>query len=106
MNAPAPVPPLEQLMQNLREVHAQVDKRYTPELHNKLDRALALLRFEIRRQLTAAQAKACDDLGMPMFMPPSGVCYRCGTDLLAGLHVGQVQQPITGCRQCHVSYCD
>lgn len=107
MSAPAPtVPPLEQLLQHLRDMHQQMDPLYMPELHNKLGRSLALLRFEIRQQLVAGQARACDDIGLPMVMPPSGVCYRCGTDLLADAHVGRPQQPITGCPRCHVSYCD
>lgn len=102
----ASLPPLEQLLQNLRSIHALTDKLFSPDIYDRLDQSIALLRFEIRRQLVATQQKACDDVGLPMLMPSTGICYRCGADLLEGARIGQLQQPITGCARCLVSYCD
>ncbi len=68
--------------------------------------AIAEVRATIRSQLAAGQLATCNAAGMPVVMPATGFCYRCGADLLDGLQLGRPQAPITGCPACHVSYCD
>lgn len=72
----------------------------------RLSLAIAEVRATIRSQLSACQLATCNAAGMPMFMPATGFCYRCGADLLGVLQLGRPQAPITGCPACHVSYCD
>lgn len=72
----------------------------------RLEQALAQARAALRRRLIARQRAECDALAVPTFMPADGYCDRCGADLLADARIGRPQAIITGCRQCHVSFCD
>lgn len=44
----------------------------------------------------------------PVFMPMDGTCYSCGADLVAqyGVHALAAGYQVTGCRECHKSFCD
>lgn len=72
----------------------------------RIEQALAQARAAIRRRLISRQRAECDAIAVPTFMPADGYCYRCGADLLADARIGRPQAIITGCRKCHVSFCD
>ena len=42
----------------------------------------------------------------PDFSPSNGRCYCCGHDLVEEYQAGYICLIITGCSECHRSYCD
>lgn len=69
-----------------------------------LARARALR--DSREALVRGQAELCRARGIPHFAPAGGVCWSCSTYLVAIYGRTYATQHVTGCPQCHRSYCD
>lgn len=104
--APLPPAPEHHTLELVLERLEQLRGESSTTIDRGLSLAIAEVRAIIRTKLAADQLATCRASDMPMFMPASGFCYRCGADLLAGLQLGRPQAPITGCRQCRVSFCE
>lgn len=64
------------------------------------------LTHDERQKLLRAQAELCRTKGSPHFAPSTGYCWKCSADLVAIYGEAYATQHVTGCPQCHRSYCD
>jgi hypothetical protein len=96
--------PLELALEALHELDqtAHITLKQRPIV----TRAAHFIQRAIRDTLVKEQEAIAMKLGAPTFMPSDGLCYRCRTDLFEGVRLGQQRHLITGCSQCHVSFCD
>lgn len=56
-----------------------------------------------RDELLDAQKALCTKKGWPHFAPHNGRCTKCGKDMVDSRWA---TEHITGCRNCHISYCE
>lgn len=56
-----------------------------------------------RIKLIKAQIQICDDLGIPMFAPPTGRCWSCNEFCVDDRWA---KEHITGCSKCNRTFCD
>lgn len=76
------------------------------------------IKQEVKKEITKSvflqnQKVACEKINIGgysigMFMPKSGICYRCKRNIVEEL-IKQGKdgtEPITGCPLCYISYCD
>lgn len=60
-----------------------------------------------RQEKIKAQRDMCERKNYPHFAPPTGYCYRCRRDIYEEMTVEQAgEKLVTGCKYCHMSYCD
>ena len=52
------------------------------------------------------QREYCTEHTIPMFMPSSGRCNRCGCDIRDWYQNTLREYYITGCPRCHSTFCD
>lgn len=61
-----------------------------------------------QREFIKNQICLCEDQHVPLFMPLSGICYRCHRNITEILiRRGETgMKIITGCPLCFISYCE
>lgn len=59
------------------------------------------------RDRIEAQRKLCKETDFPMFAPSNGFCWSCHKQIFTERHDYRARNKhITGCPECHRSYCD
>lgn len=60
--------------------------------------------------LVRLQEDFCYENGLPLFLPISGICWRCGRNIFEGKYgytaEDALKRLITACPHCYRSFCD